>query len=96
MERMGSVLCTWVKLLTDLQTVGCELRAFGGRAPPLGGRAPPLHAGAAIALPQPLYRGRERARKALGIGRSRKGREGNDIKGYGEMGRGGGLGVSES
>ena len=41
---MGSVLCTWVKLLTDLQTVGCKLRAFGGRAPP-------LHAGAAIALP---------------------------------------------
>ena len=42
---------------------------------------------AAIALPQPLYTGRERATKALGIGRSRKGREGNDIKGYGEMGR---------
>ena len=30
------VLCTWVKLLTDLQIRGCELHknAFGGRAPP--------------------------------------------------------------
>ena len=30
------VLCTCVKLLTDLQILGCELHknAFGGRAPP--------------------------------------------------------------
>ena len=30
------VFCTWVKLLTDLQILGCELykNAFGGRAPP--------------------------------------------------------------
>jgi len=30
------VLCTWVKLLTDLQILGCELHrnAFGGRDPP--------------------------------------------------------------
>jgi len=41
------VLCTRVKLLTDLQIWGCELHqnAFGGRAPP----GP---AGGAIALPQ--------------------------------------------
>ena len=32
------VLCTWVKLLTDLQILGCELHknAFGGRPDPLG------------------------------------------------------------
>ena len=30
------VLCTWAKLLTDLQILGCELHknAFNGRAPP--------------------------------------------------------------
>ena len=30
------VLCAWVKLLTDLQILGCELHknAFGGRTPP--------------------------------------------------------------
>ena len=30
------VLCTWVKLLADLQILGCELHknAFGGRPPP--------------------------------------------------------------
>jgi len=41
------VLCTWVKLLTGLQILGCELHknAFGGRALP----GP---AGGAIALPQ--------------------------------------------
>ena len=41
------VLCTWVKLLTDLQIFGCELQknAFGVRAPDRS-------AGGAIALPQ--------------------------------------------
>jgi len=41
------VLCTWVKLLTDVQILGCELHknAFGGRALP----GP---AEGAIALPQ--------------------------------------------
>jgi len=40
LNRSLGVLCTWVKLLTDLQILGCELHknAFGGRAPPeLGG-----------------------------------------------------------
>ena len=42
----GKHLCTWVKLLTDLQILGCELHknAFGDRAPP-------GIAGGAIALP---------------------------------------------
>jgi len=33
-QCMG-ILCMWVKLLTDLQMLGCELHksAFGGRAP---------------------------------------------------------------
>jgi len=56
-----------VKLLTDLQILGCELHknAFGGRAPP-------RPAGAAIALPRlpGRYRGKERegGRKGFGIG----------------------------
>jgi len=37
----GRLVCTWVKLLTDQQILGCELHknAFGGRAPhePAGG-----------------------------------------------------------
>ena len=49
-----------VKLLTDLQMLGCELHknAFGGRAPP-------RPAGAAIALPRlpGRYRGKERERR---------------------------------
>ena len=66
------VLCTWVKLLTDLQILGCELHknAFGCRAPP----GP---AGEAIALPQTSrYKGNEsdgRGRKGLGIGRGKGG-----------------------
>ena len=33
----GKHLCTWVKLLTDLQILGCELHknAFGGHLDPL-------------------------------------------------------------
>jgi len=61
------VLCTWVKLLTDLQMLGCELHKSG-----LSGQAPPGPAGAAIALPQipqPLLgEGRKgMGRKELGI-----------------------------
>jgi len=46
-EFQAKNLRTWVKLLTDLQILGCELQknAFGGRALP----GP---AGAAMALPQ--------------------------------------------
>jgi len=35
LRECTGVLCTWVKLLTDLQISGCELHknAFGGRAP---------------------------------------------------------------
>jgi len=42
------VMCTWVKLLTDLQILGCEVHknAFGGRA-----LTEP--AGEAIVLPRP-------------------------------------------
>jgi len=52
------VLCTWVKLLTDLQIWGCELHknAFGGRAPP----GP---AGGAIALHRPPSRYKEEGRE---------------------------------
>ena len=34
--RCMGVLCTWVKLLTDLQILGCDLHknAFGDRAAP--------------------------------------------------------------
>jgi len=77
------VLCTWLKLLTDLQNLGCELHknAFGGRAPSGPARG-------ATALPQTIYplaviRGRggsEREGKGFGIGRGRKG-EGKDVKG---------------
>ena len=61
------VLCTWVKLLTDLQMLGCELHKSG-----LSGQAPPGPAGASIALPQipqPLLgEGRKgMGRKELGI-----------------------------
>ena len=68
-------MCTWVKLLTGLQILGCELHknAFGGRALP----GP---AGGAIALPQTAspYTGGmdENGRKGLGIGRWRKGEKG--------------------
>ena len=52
-----------MKLLTDLQILGCELHknAFGGRAPP----GP---AGGAIALPRPpsRYKVEGRVRKWLG------------------------------
>jgi len=72
------VLCTWVKLLTDLQTLGFELHknAFGGRAPP-------RPAGELQRSPRPSsrYKGEEREerrRKGLEIGRARKGREGKD------------------
>jgi len=71
------VLCTWVKLLTNLQIFSCELHknAFGGRAP-LG------PAGGAIALPRPPSRYEADGREGrLGIGTGRKGREGKDVKG---------------
>jgi len=69
-----------VKLLTDLQILGCELHKNA-----LGGRASPGPTGGAIALPQPSSRykgkGRERrGRKGLGIGKGRKG-EGENVKG---------------
>ena len=41
------VFCKWVKHLTDLQILGCELRKNAS-----GGRAPPGPAGGATALPQ--------------------------------------------
>jgi len=47
MECMG-VLCTWVKLLTDLQVMGCELHKMLLAA---GLRLDSLRGGA-IALPQ--------------------------------------------
>jgi len=72
-----------VKLLTDLQNLGCELHKneFGGRAPSGPARG-------ATALSQTLYplaviRGRggsEGEGKSFGIGRGRKG-EGKDVKG---------------
>jgi len=84
---MGVVLSTWVKLLTDLQNLGCELhkKAFGGRPPPGTARG-------AITLPRPSnrYKGEgkgEWGRKGLGIDRGRKGREG-ECKGVGRDGRG--------
>jgi len=68
-EFQAKKLCTWVKRLTDLQILGCELHknAFGGRALP----GP---AAGAIALPRPpsCYKGQEREgrqRKELGIRR---------------------------
>jgi len=80
------VLCTWVKLLTDLQILGCELHKnlFGGRA----SHGP---AGRAIALPRPTSRykgkGRERrGRKWLGIGREMKGTEGRERGGRAQLG----------
>ena len=42
------VLCTWVKLLTGLQILGCELHKYA-----FGGRALPGPTGGAIALPRP-------------------------------------------
>jgi len=69
-------MCTWVKLLTDLQILGCELHknAFGGRTP----HEPD---GRVVALPQTLSRykgeGRERRKgKGLGIGRGGRGEGG--------------------
>jgi len=55
----------WLKLLTDLQILGCELH-----------KNAPGPAGGAIALPRPPshYIGEGRGRKWLGIGRGRKGR----------------------
>ena len=67
------VLCTWVKLLTDLQILGCELHknAFGGRPDPLGS-----YWGSYIALPDPLA-----------VIKRRRGREGRE--GVGRDGKGG-------
>jgi len=88
------VLCTWVKLVTDLQLLGCELlkNAFGGQAPP-------EPAGGTIALPRLPSRckgsgGRrgEVGNKEKGEGEGRDGREevGRDEKGKGGIGSGGG------
>jgi len=63
LRDVTAMTMTWVKLLTDLQILGCELHknAFGGRAPP----GP---AGGAIALPRPpsRYKVEGRVRKWLG------------------------------
>jgi len=90
------VLCTWVKLLTDLQILSCELHknAFGGPVPP--GPA----AGGAIALPPDLLavirgRGEGRGRKQLGIGVGRNGRKEKDVKWYEGWEGGGRLRVRE-
>jgi len=71
----------WVKLLTDLQMLGCELHknAFGGRALP-------VPAGGAIALPQnPLavIRGRGGNGKERVGNRDRGKGKWKDVKGYG-------------
>ena len=70
------VLCTCVKLLTDLQILGCEMHknAFGSRALP-------RPAGELQRSPRPLsrYKGKgreERGRKGLGIGRRGMGGKG--------------------
>jgi len=57
MECMG-VLCTWVKLLTDLQVMGCELQKMLLAA---GLRLDSLWGGSDSAAPDPLavIRGRE-------------------------------------
>jgi len=72
------VLCTWVKLLTDLQISGRELHknAFGGRAPP-------RPAEGAIALPQIPPGGGEGVigKEKVGNREGRKRREGKD-QGY--------------
>jgi len=73
------VLCTWVKLLTDLQISGCELHkhAFGGRARP---------------GPANRYKAERKGREGLGGGgrKGKKGHEGvgRDGKGKGRIGRG--------
>jgi len=76
------VLCTYVKLSTDLQILGCELHenAFGGRAPP--GPTGCSYSAALPPGPLAVIRRREgRGRKGLGIGR-RKGRmEGKEVVG---------------
>ena len=71
------VLCTWVKLLTDLQILGCELHksAFGDRTPP-----GPSGGDRALTQPPNRYKGKGRG------GRRRKGEEGKDVKWKGEMG----------
>jgi len=66
------VLCTRLKLLSDLQILECELHksAFGGRATP----GPPSR-----------YKGEGkegRGRKGLGIGRNGKGKGGMARLGY--------------
>jgi len=84
----------WVKLLTHLQILGCELHKLR-----LAAKLHPGPDGGAIALPRPSSRykgkGREgRGRKGLGIKRGngtegREGREGvvRDGKGKGWIGR---------
>jgi len=74
------VLCTWVKLLTDLQIVGCALHK------------PPEPAGSYSAAPDSSAvirggEGREEDGNGWEQGRG-KGREGKDVQGYGGMGRG--------
>jgi len=57
------VFCSWIKLLIDLQILGCELQknAFGSWAPP----GP---AGGAIALPSPHSPYKDEGREGKGKG----------------------------
>jgi len=81
------VLCTWVKLLTDLQIFGCELHknAFGGRAPS-------RHAGWRYSSPQDLLaviRGVEggKGKERVGKGKGKEGEEGEGREGLEGVGR---------
>ena len=69
------VLCTWVKLLTDSQILGCELHKHA-----FGGRVLPGPAGAAIALPRPhsRYKGGGKGKERVG---NREGKEGEETEG---------------
>jgi len=79
-ECMG-VLCTWVKLLTDLQILGCELHknAFGPPAPAVG----------AIALPIPPSRYKWEGREEGKGNGWQYGEGGKGGKGWKWEGRGG-------
>jgi len=76
------VLCTWAKLLTDLQILGCELHknAFGGRALP-------VPAGGFVGPPGPIavIRGRE-GKAVKGWGGSGRGRQGRERGGRARLG----------
>ena len=72
------VLCAWVKLLTDLQMLGCELHknAFGGRT-----------RWRAIALPDlvaVIRRDGRNGKERVGNREGRKAMEGQDVKAGGQ------------